>query len=511
MKKLILTMMSITIVVASYAHQNPFEKSRTQKKNSAKLLAMNPMSKINATNINVPTLTKYSYWDNSTTNWSPYNSIRTSYLNNRITSELQLSYNLLDTVSKTFYTYDNQNRISKLELKTFDPNSHSFQNNARTNYYYSNYGSFMMLNENYNMGTNTWTPNYRTIIIYDFNFNQIKQLDESYQNGSWQVNYSRASNISYYNNTKKILESIDSSYNQSTMMMEAVYKTNKTYNGSGLVQSILNYYYNNNVAELTEVDSVKYDNMGIPVSLTFHEPINMIPMFMIHDINWAGGFNSTIDLFENQPASYLQSVNMNNTWALAGRFTTLHPDNYGSIIFFDEEYENNAFFPSYRRSQLNDSHLNGIEESEEDYDTSTNIWITRYGYKNIYQYDMSGNMTENITQYYESMDTAYLNSQKIETSEFISIVAGVNSTKTLETKLYPNPSSNGSVSINLNLEKSSAITIEVIDLNGRIISSQQADYGQGLNTIQLDGLTQGLYFVVISSDYGVSRTKLIVK
>lgn len=511
MKKLILTMMSITIVVASYAYQNPFEKSRTQKKNSAKLLAMNPMSKINATNINVPTLTKYSYWDNSTTNWSPYNSFRTAYLNNRITSELQLSYNLLDTVSKTFYTYDNQNRISMIEFKTFDLISHTFVNNNRTNYYYSNYGSSMALTEFYYAGTNTWTPNYRTIILYDFNFNQIKQSEESYLNGSWQVNYSRASNISYYNNSKKILESIDSSYNQSTMMMQAVYKSNRTYNASGLVQSILNYSYNNNVAELTEVDSLKYDNMGIPVSLTFHDPVSMAPMFKIHDIIWSGGFNSTIDLFENQPTSYLQSVNMNNTWFLVGRFTTIYPDNYGSIIYFDEEYDNNAFFPSYRRSQLYDSHLNGIEESEEEYDTSTNIWITRYGYKNNYQYDMSGNMSENITQYYESMDTAYLNYQKLEFSDFISIVAGVNSTKTLETKLYPNPTSNGSVSINLNLEKASAITIEVIDLNGRIISSQNEDFGQGLNTVQLDGLTQGLYFVVISSDYGVSRTKLMVK
>lgn len=504
-------MMSITIVVASYAHQNPFERNRTQKMNKAKIMAMNPMPKMSAANINVPTISKSSWWNDFNNVWDPSSALRSTYLNDKLVSELQVSYTLTDTFGKYIYTYDNNNRYSMIEYKNYNPGTHTFTDNGRMTYTYASYGSYVALGEVYDMGTNTWTPNMREIRLYDNHFNNIRSSYESYQNGMWQINFGYASKITYYNNTNKISESIDSNYNQTTMQMEASYKANRTYNSAGLVQSILSYSYNNNVAELDEVDSVKYDNLGIPITLIIYDVTTMDPMFKIHDISWAGGFNPNVDLFENQPSSYLESGYMNNTWILTGRFTLQHPDNYGSVIFLDEEYDNNVYFPSYRRSQLNDSHLNGIEESEEEYDTFANVWITRYGYKNSYLYDMSGNITENISMQYQTMDTAYVNNQKMEFSNFINIAAGVNSTKTIETKLFPNPSVNGSVSINLNLEKSSAINIELFDVNGRIIYSQNEDFGQGLNTIQLDGLTQGLYFVVISSDYGVSRTKMIVK
>ena len=73
-----------------------------------------------------------------------------------------------------------------------------------------------------------------------------------------------------------------------------------------------------------------------------------------------------------------------------------------------------------------------------------------------------------------------------EYSNYITILAGVSPNKnTLEVKLYPNPSENGNVKINLNLEKSSNISISVIDINGRKVSSQEVNLGTGLNTVQL--------------------------
>jgi hypothetical protein len=100
----------------------------------------------------------------------------------------------------------------------------------------------------------------------------------------------------------------------------------------------------------------------------------------------------------------------------------------------------------------------------------------------------------------------------MEYSNFINVVAGVNySSNTLEVKLYPNPSENGNVNINLNLEKASNISISVMDINGRKVSSQDVNLGTGLNTVQLTNLNAGLYFVEIVSDYGVSKSKLIVK
>ncbi len=511
MKKLILTMVAITVVVASYAHQNPFERNRIQNTSRAKMMANYKLPNILLSNINVPTLTKNSYWNDFSSSWETQSALVSTYSNNRLVSELQVSYNQTDTFGMYVYTYDNNNRYSMVEYKNYDPSTHTFTDNGRQTFSYANFGSYTALVEVYDMGTNTWTPSMRVVALFDNHFNNVKYSYETYNSGMWQISFAYSTQISYYDNSGKLLETVDSNYNQSSLLMEASYKMSRTYNSAGQVQSILYYDFDNNVAVLNEVDSVKYDNNGVPTSLTMYDPILMTPMYMLHDINWAGGFNATIDLFKNQPISYLESEFANIAWVLVARYTTQFPDNFGSRVELNEEYVNNVYLPAYRRSNINDSHINIIEESEEEYDATILNWIPTYGNKYSYQYDISGNMTEKISMQFQSMDTSYVNNQRLEFSNFINITSGVNTTKTLETKLYPNPTSNGSVSIKLNLEKTSPISIDVIDLNGRVISSQNENFVQGLNTVQLDGLTQGMYFVVISSDYGVSRTKLMVK
>ena len=121
-------------------------------------------------------------------------------------------------------------------------------------------------------------------------------------------------------------------------------------------------------------------------------------------------------------------------------------------------------------------------------------------------------MTEKVSIEYNVTDSAYNFVRKEEYSEFITITTGLNNTdKVIETKLFPNPSTNGIVNIDLKLEKASSVAIELVDINGRLVNVQHIDLGQGLNTVELNGLNKGMYFVIITSDYGVSRTKLLVK
>jgi hypothetical protein len=238
----------------------------------------------------------------------------------------------------------------------------------------------------------------------------------------------------------------------------------------------------------------------------------MVAMLRIDNITWNGTYNPDIDLFENQPTSYLMNMNNNNIWVLAGRFTTIYPDNYGSQIQLEEVYENNVYIPDNKYSTINDFNFHLIEESNQAYDAATSTWTVNYGNQYTYQYDVNNRIIEYISKQRYNMDTAYINNQKMEYSNFINVVAGVNySSNTLEVKLYPNPSENGNVNINLNLEKASNISISVMDINGRKVSSQDVNLGTGLNTVQLTNLNAGLYFVEIVSDYGVSKSKLIVK
>ena len=53
--------------------------------------------------------------------------------------------------------------------------------------------------------------------------------------------------------------------------------------------------------------------------------------------------------------------------------------------------------------------------------------------------------------------------------------------------------------------------MDVLDINGRTIITQQHKIIQGNNSIELNGLNKGMYFVQVTSEDGVSRTKLLVK
>lgn len=512
MKKLKLTLITISFIVAAQAHQYPFEKNTTQNLAKQRLVSKEPYKlKQNSGNISVPTLTKELDWNSIPPQWNEIRAVKSTYSNNKLISELELSYNLSDTFEITIFNYDVNGRYSSVENREYNLITHDFVNKNKTTYTYFTNGSYSYTVEYYDETLQIWNPSFRNTTIYDNIGNEISYSHETYQNNTWIIGDKYSHRITYYNNTNKISESIDSNFNHFTLMMEAMHKTNSIYNNIGQVTSITNYNYNNGIPEIADFDSVSYDTMGQPVTITFYDGLTMVRTSKIDEINWDGTFNPNIDLSENQPIAYHKYRYINNNWVIHFRFSAELPDNYGSRINLYEVYVNNVYIPHGRSSRINDSLINLIEDSYEFYDSITKIWEIGHGQKNEYQYDINNNMLEAIIKYYSFNDSAYVNAQKLEFSDFINIVAGVNSTKTIETKVYPNPTTNGSVSINLNLENASTITIDLIDLNGKILSTQKQHYGQGLNTIQLDGLTQGLYFVVISSDYGVSRTKLIVK
>ncbi len=512
MKKLLLSIIALTVVTASFATKSPFEKNKERALARKKAIEKFEMQNRSAATIDVAKTTKYSYWDMTTNAWNSSYATDATYANDRLVSELQLSYTLTDTFGKIFYNYDANGRYTSVESKEYNPMTHTYSDGARKVYTYTSNGSYVELYESYDTQTSTWTPSYRTSYVFNSRKAQIKVLSENYSNGLWSISYGYSRNLTYYNNTNKILLEVDSNFNQTTLVMEASYGDIRSFNTAGQIVRIESYSYNNNVANLDEVDSVKYDGAGLPISLTMYDPTSMAAMMRLDNINWNGTYNPDIDLFENQPTAYLMNQYVNNSWVLVGRYTTSYPDNYGSQIQLNEVYENNVYIPEYKRSTINDFNFHLIESSEQAYDAATSTWTVNYGNQYTYQYDVNNRITEYISKQRYNMDTAYINNQKMEYSNFINVVAGVNhSSNTLEVKLFPNPSANGNVNINLNLEKASNISISVMDINGRIVSNQEVNLGSGLNTVQLDGLTQGLYLVVISSEYGVSRTKLLVK
>lgn len=514
MKKLLLSVVALTVFAASYAFTDPFKKNKEHRSEIAKSInqhkpTLKPVLKSSSTLVNTPQLVKLSWWDENAQLWNGNFANRYTYVNDRLVNELQLSYNTTDTFNKTEYTYDANGRYSQILYKSYDPNTHSFANGGRQTLTYSANNSFKVTSEQYDPQSSTWMPTNRYEQVYDSHGNTTLYKGEIYDGGLWIVNYAYSRTIVYYNNTEKIISDVDSSYMDSAMIAES--KTVKEYNSNGQAIKITSSSYNNNVESVDEIDSIYYDSNGIPTMLIAFDN-TMQPMAKLANLNWAGNFNPNIDLFDNQPVGYDIYMMGSTSWELAGRSSTTFPDNYGSEVYLEEEYSNNTFTPLYRYKDMYNSHFDRLESTDEDYDQINSTWIISNSQKSNFQYDVNNNKIEEISQYYNQSDSSYHYSQKMEYSDFITIAAGVNSNyNTIETKVFPNPTENGTVNITLKIEKANNYKFEIVDINGRIISKESRILETGLNSFEFNNLNKGMYFVVISSDDSLSRTKLIVK
>lgn len=79
--------------------------------------------------------------------------------------------------------------------------------------------------------------------------------------------------------------------------------------------------------------------------------------------------------------------------------------------------------------------------------------------------------------------------------------------------IYPNPT-NGLSNIDLSLLKSSNVTIEVVNMMGQVVSSDNlGNKAAGMHklTVNANGLTSGIYFVTVKAGNSTNTSKLIVR
>lgn len=79
--------------------------------------------------------------------------------------------------------------------------------------------------------------------------------------------------------------------------------------------------------------------------------------------------------------------------------------------------------------------------------------------------------------------------------------------------LFPNPAS-GSVQVSVTMEENSDVTIELIDKSGEVLQTkikQNADEGIFTETLNLEGLETGIYFVKIDAGGKQQTQRLVIK
>ena len=513
MKKILLILIGVAIVTSANATRNPFERTnkKTEARNKTKSIMSNDYrAKVNAV---VPTLTKQSYWESLSNDWQGSFALKSTYANDVIVSTLQMNYAQTDTIIKQTYTYNSNKQL--IQTYTEQYIGGVFIPIFRNTYTYDNLKEFL-LSESYEASSQTWLPTSRNTIEYNSRGEQIKNIYEQNSGGVWQVQSGYSTYINYLNNTNKIVELIDSSYNFNTMQMEADYREIKTYNANGEAVEILMYESDGmGSLVLTTKDSVFY-TAGLPNKLLQYEYDSVSNSFQktlkFDQLTWLN-FDSNVDLFDNEPVAYWISSWQNNAWKPETRTSTTFPDANGSLVELTEAYNNlNVWVNQSRYSEFYNANKDVTENSNEIYNSFTRSWQTIYGERFIYQYDANNNITEEINEEFNIGVNAYEKTNKYEYSDFITIVLGVNThTKTLETKLFPNPSSDGNVSIQVNLLAASALTVKVCDMKGSVVYTDERTLGKGLNTVELKNLEQGIYIVELNTEYGISIAKLVVQ
>lgn len=81
-----------------------------------------------------------------------------------------------------------------------------------------------------------------------------------------------------------------------------------------------------------------------------------------------------------------------------------------------------------------------------------------------------------------------------------------------EVNMYPNPATDKTI-VSINLKKSSDVSIQVMDMNGKILRAASYSNLNGISTIEIntENLTAGIYAVVVTIDGAISTQRLVVE
>ena len=462
--------------------------------------------------IQVPTIVKNYGWSDSLMNWEGESREEFTYVNDRIKSVITFDINRIDTISRLTLTYnaDNYLLFYYLEVKS---ETGEFIPQTRIYYEYeNNYQKMTVTSEVFASFLNLWIPNTKFSDEKINNGETSRTTNYIYFGGTWSVGSGYSYTIKKLNNnSSKVSEYIDSVLNTNLGEYEFYYKESRVYDANENAIAIVYTENVNGTNKITEIDSIYYVN-NVPSEFVIAIANVGAPRkaYKYGNMVWQN-YNSNKDINENRLTDYVGYAYTGSSWRFNDRTTTTFTDNFGSNVALNEEYIANTWTSTERYTQQFNRKAYLIFDRIEKYNANQSKWDTTNGNRSIVVYDVNDNIAEVAQSIYNPFLLAWENIEKQEYLNYITITTGINSqTKTIQTKLYPNPSADGKVSVNVKMEAASELSIKITDLKGSVVYNDVRNLGKGLNTVELSGLQQGMYLIVLSSEYGVSRSKLVV-
>ncbi len=492
--------------------KNPFQ-SRKNNRPIPKELELDKLTKQANNFQNVPTMIKNYGWSDSLMNWEGTSREEYTYNNDRIVSIYNYNIDRTDTFGKGSNTYDANGYLTFYYYENYLGNG-EYQPQTRMFYEYTNnYKKVTITTEFYNFVVSAWVPVNRFSQEKINNGETSRIVNFFYTPGGWTEISGYSYTIRRLNsNSSKISEYVDSILNTNLGMYEFYAKESRVYDANENAIAIVYTENVNGTVKTTEIDSIYYVN-NVPSELVIAVVDFGAPkkIYKYSNLVWQN-YNTNKDINENRLTDHVGYTYFGNSWRLNDRSSTTFLDVFGSTILLNEEYRSNNWVPVDRSTQRFNFRGYKILDKFEQYDVNASKWNINTADSSTLTYDANNNITSLAKSRYNPLLTSWENTTKQEYFDYITISTGLNTSKnTLEAKLYPNPSSNGTVFVNVNSEAASTLNIKITDMKGSVVYTDESNVGRGLNTIELNGLQHGLYMVVLSSEYGVARAKLIVQ
>ncbi len=458
-------------------------------------------------------LEHHDVWDSVSNTWINLNHVLYTYNNDGTIAQKLTQNNNQKNIEKTDFEYDNFGNIISETISFNDTLTNIWRPSFRriTNYHQNKFIKEER-NELWNKDINQWQLSSRKINDYNINNDIILLQIEQVINGDTTITLGERTDITYNINNNKSKETFIK-YNSGLKKWDTINRVSYEYNAKGLTSFQIIELYNttsltwdsvhkqtytyNNLDTLKQVKTFLFDkNTGTWMNNELYDNINWII------------WNRDISEQENI-ASYLYKrwSDLSNTYEIQKSFTKNILDAFGSNVSTVLSFQNNLFVPEQEFTNLFDSHFN---KTYYHIRNGVNGAWTNF-YEELYEYSYGSNdeLIEKIIWVFNFNITALQKAERVRFENFITL--GLQSkSNTLEASLYPNPSNNRSVNIDINLVEASLLEIEVTDLNGKIVYSESTQREKGMNTLKLDGLSKGMFVVRLRSENGTFRTKLLV-
>lgn len=450
-----------------------------------------------------------------------FSEVKNKYENNLLKEKYEYYNDTRDSSKRlTYYYYDANKYITQTIYKRYGENLQRYYNTDRVRYYYTdNYKSVCQYWEHGVPAEGVWYPNYKYYSSKDAFGNVTLDGNENYDFDTklWSGSFTKSTYI-YKENTDLILTKIDS-FTFEPNVYSPRYKWINEFDSLGRIKKSENYIFYPGtwnlssksfityVGDAKEPNTIKsyifnYENSAIysvyiadSLKWNWYDKSAMLDAISIRD-----GQYKPINSYELKHYSYLDT-----TLRVESKTKLTYLDANGSNLKEMFDTVNHKFVPTFKIYKFYNGNRNLTEISTTKYNLNTNTWdlVGSDYYVNLYNPD---NSLKEVTYTYANFTI------KEEYLDYVEINTGYTTDKnTIQANLYPNPSANGNVSVNVNLEAASELSIKIIDLKGSVVYSDKKELGKGLNTVELNNLKQGIYIVELSTVLGVSRTKLIVQ